>query len=62
MKSLLSSHYISGGDFMGKKHRNRINEQKKNNHVPENIISAEQEAHHKEQDATKRKNSPGHNL
>ncbi|WP_243385123.1 hypothetical protein [Bacillus kexueae] len=47
---------------MGKKHRNRINEQKKNNHVPENIISAEQEAHHKEQDATKRKNSPGHNL
>ncbi len=40
---------------MGKKHRNRINQPKKNNHIsPENII-AEEEAHGKEFSAKKRK-------
>ncbi|MGV3465525.1 MAG: hypothetical protein ACO1OT_09560 [Heyndrickxia sp.] len=40
---------------MGKKHRNRINGQKKNNHIPEDQIIAEQEAHGKEFTANKRK-------
>ncbi|MFY4776870.1 hypothetical protein [Metabacillus sp. RGM 3146] len=47
---------------MGKKHRNRINAPKKNNHIsPENIV-AEQEAHGKENAASKRKNGPGNHL
>ncbi|GER68533.1 hypothetical protein BpJC7_30150 [Weizmannia acidilactici] len=41
---------------MGKKHRNRINGRKKNNHIPPEVIIAEQEAHGKEYTATKRKN------
>ena len=40
---------------MGKKHRNRINSPKKNNHIPEEAIIAEQEAHGKEFSAKKRK-------
>ncbi|MBB2481593.1 MULTISPECIES: hypothetical protein [Heyndrickxia] len=40
---------------MGKKHRNRINGQKKNNHIPEDQIISEQEAHEKEFTANKRK-------
>ncbi len=40
---------------MGKKHRNRINGQKKNNHVPMEAIIAEEEAHGKEESAKKRK-------
>ncbi|AZV42604.1 MULTISPECIES: hypothetical protein [Peribacillus] len=40
---------------MGKKHRNRINSPKKNNHVPEEAVIAEQEAHGKEFSAQKRK-------
>ncbi|MDQ0245431.1 hypothetical protein J2S09_003008 [Bacillus fengqiuensis] len=46
---------------MGKKHRNRINAPKKNNHIPPEAIIAEQEAHGKEYSAMKRKNGPGHN-
>ncbi|MGM9927469.1 MAG: hypothetical protein ACI35P_05900 [Bacillus sp. (in: firmicutes)] len=46
---------------MGKKHRNRINGQKKNNHIPEEAIIAEQEAHGKEYSGKNRKNGPGHN-
>jgi hypothetical protein len=47
---------------MGKKHRNRINSPKKNNHIPPEAIIAEQEAHGKEFRATGgRKNGPGHN-
>jgi hypothetical protein len=30
---------------MGKKHRNRINSPKKNNHIPKEAIIAEHEAH-----------------
>ncbi|WP_164502872.1 hypothetical protein [Metabacillus mangrovi] len=47
---------------MGKKHRNRVNAPKKNNHIPPSAIEAEQEAHGKEQSAGKRKNSPGSHL
>lgn len=47
---------------MGKKHRNRINSPKKNNHIPPEGIIAEQEAHGKEHSAQKRKNSPGSNV
>lgn len=47
---------------MGKKHRSRINEGKKNNHIPPEQIVAEHEAHAKEHQANKRKNSPGHHL
>ena len=47
---------------MGKKNRNRINSPKKNNHIPEEAMIAEQEAHGKEFKATGgRKNGPGHN-
>lgn len=41
---------------MGKKHRNRINGQKKNNHIPEDQIIAEKIAHEKEISAKDRKN------
>ncbi|WP_248891635.1 hypothetical protein [Bacillus methanolicus] len=44
---------------MGKKHRNRINSPKKNNHIPSEVIVAEHEAHAKEQTASGRKNGPG---
>ncbi|GIN85762.1 hypothetical protein J6TS2_21480 [Heyndrickxia sporothermodurans] len=40
---------------MGKKHRNRINGQKKNNHIPSEGIIAEHEAHGKEYSAKERK-------
>ncbi|MBQ6446099.1 MULTISPECIES: hypothetical protein [Bacillaceae] len=40
---------------MGKKHRNRINSPKKNNHIPKEAIIAEHEAHGKEYSATRRK-------
>lgn len=40
------------GGNMGKKHRNRINSPKKNNHIPPEAIIAEQEAHGKENRAT----------
>ncbi|WP_275411184.1 hypothetical protein [Bacillus sp. B15-48] len=41
---------------MGKKHRNRINSPKKNNHIPPEAIVAEHEAHAKEiESARKRK-------
>ncbi|MFS0637577.1 hypothetical protein AB1K84_16875 [Mesobacillus foraminis] len=33
---------------MGKKHRNRINSPKKNNHIPPEAIIAEHEAHAKD--------------
>ncbi|WP_277620296.1 hypothetical protein [Mesobacillus campisalis] len=33
---------------MGKKHRNRINSPKKNNHIPPEAIVAEHEAHAKD--------------
>ncbi|MCM3003448.1 hypothetical protein ACQKJC_09225 [Priestia koreensis] len=46
---------------MGKKHRNRINSPKKNNHTPPEAIVAEHEAHGDEYTAAKRKNGPGHN-
>ncbi|MDL0437130.1 MULTISPECIES: hypothetical protein [unclassified Niallia] len=41
---------------MGKKHRNRINSPKKNNHIPKEAIIAEHEAHGKEMSARERKN------
>ncbi|MBT2639460.1 hypothetical protein [Bacillus sp. ISL-39] len=44
-----------GDEAMGKKHRNRINSPKKNNHIPPEAIVAEQEAHGKEFSATGRK-------
>ncbi|MBU8878926.1 hypothetical protein BGM26_08000 [Bacillus sp. FJAT-29790] len=44
---------------MGKKHRNRINSPKKNNHTPPEAIIAELEAHGKEFSANKRKNRQG---
>lgn len=47
---------------MGKKHRNRVNAPKKNNHIPAEAIIAEQEAHGKEYSAKERKNGPGSNL
>ena len=37
---------------MGKKHRNRTNSPKKNNHIPAEAIVAEHEAHAKEYTAT----------
>jgi hypothetical protein len=40
---------------LGKKHRNRINSPKKNNHVPKEILTAEAEAHDKEYSAEERK-------
>ncbi|MDH5159747.1 hypothetical protein [Heyndrickxia oleronia] len=40
---------------MGKKNRNRINGQKKNNHIPTEQIIAEHEAHGKEFSAQSRK-------
>ncbi|MFP7496666.1 hypothetical protein [Bacillus subtilis] len=40
---------------MGKKHRNRITGQKKNNHIPEKDIIAAEEAHGKEYSVAKRK-------
>ena len=40
---------------MGKKHRNRINGQKKNNHIPVEQTIAEHEAHAKEFSAKERK-------
>jgi hypothetical protein len=36
---------------MGKKHRARINGQKKNNHIPPEAIEAEHNAHAKEHNA-----------
>jgi hypothetical protein len=42
---------------MGKKHRNRINSPKKNNHIPPEAIIAEHEAHGKENAGNKRKNT-----
>jgi hypothetical protein len=50
------------GLILGKKHRNRINGQKKNNHIPPEAIEAEENAHGKEETSAKRKNGPGHNL
>jgi hypothetical protein len=46
---------------MGKKHRNRINSPKKNNHTPPEAIVAEQEAHGKEFSATggRKRSNPG---
>lgn len=43
---------IEGDWTMGKKHRNRINSPKKNNHIPAEQIVAEHEAHAKEVTAT----------
>jgi hypothetical protein len=40
--------YSEGGLKMGKKHRNRINSPKKNNHIPPEAIAAEHEAHAKD--------------
>ncbi|WP_272914210.1 hypothetical protein [Bacillus dakarensis] len=42
---------------MGKKNRNRINQPKKNNHIPPEDIVAEHEAHGKEFTSKKRKNT-----
>lgn len=47
--------------MMGKKNRNRVNAPKKNNHIPEETIIAEQEAHGEEFSPKKRKNGPGSN-
>ncbi|MBA4537751.1 hypothetical protein H1Z61_11575 [Bacillus aquiflavi] len=47
---------------MGKKDRNRVNQPKKNNHIPAEQIAAELDAHGKEQSGKKRKNSPGNNI
>lgn len=44
-----------GGSPLGKKHRNRSVQKKKNNHIPANEIIAEHEAHGKEFTAEKRK-------
>ncbi|WP_281350703.1 hypothetical protein [Metabacillus lacus] len=41
---------------MGKKHRNRVNSPKKNNHIPPEAIEAEEIAHGKENSAKERKN------
>ncbi|SFA92001.1 MULTISPECIES: hypothetical protein [unclassified Bacillus (in: firmicutes)] len=46
---------------MGKKHRNRTNSPKKNNHIPADQIIAEHNAHAKENSGANRKNGPGHN-
>jgi hypothetical protein len=45
---------------MGKKHRNRINGQKKNNHISKESLLSEDAAHAKEYSAAGRKNGPGH--
>lgn len=42
---------------MGKKHRSRISQTKKNNHIPAEDIVAEHEAHAKEHSAKDRKNT-----
>ncbi|WP_281280870.1 hypothetical protein [Robertmurraya kyonggiensis] len=42
---------------MGKKHRNRVNQPKKNNHIPPEAIVAEHEAHAKENTSKDRKNT-----
>ncbi|MFZ3588761.1 hypothetical protein ACOI1C_05650 [Bacillus sp. DJP31] len=42
---------------MGKKHRSRIHSPKKNNHIPQEAIIAEHEAHSKENSAKGRKNT-----
>lgn len=42
---------------MGKKHRSRINQPKKNNHIPSEDIVAEHEAHAKEHTSKDRKNT-----
>ncbi|MCA0147933.1 MULTISPECIES: hypothetical protein [Rossellomorea] len=47
---------------MGKKHRNRINAPKKNNHIPKEALDAEHNAHGKENTGLNRKNGPGHNM
>ncbi|MDX8291628.1 MULTISPECIES: hypothetical protein [Metabacillus] len=47
---------------MGKKHRNRVNGQKKNNHIPAEAIEAEHNAHGKEASPEKRKNGPGNHM
>ncbi|WP_197284200.1 hypothetical protein [Bacillus sp. CHD6a] len=47
---------------MGKKHRNRINGQKKNNHVSPDAIEAEHTAHKKEHSPKGRKNGPGNHI
>ncbi|MCA1054520.1 hypothetical protein LCM10_05935 [Rossellomorea aquimaris] len=47
---------------MGKKHRNRTNSPKKNNHIPKEAIEAEHNAHAKEDSTANRKNGPGHNI
>lgn len=43
------------GKSLGKKHRNRVNQPKKKNNIPEEALIAEKEAHDKEFMATKRK-------
>jgi hypothetical protein len=48
--------------MMGKKHRNRINSPKKNNHITKEVLDAEHNAHGKEHEAGKRKNGPGHHI
>jgi hypothetical protein len=47
---------------LGKKHRNRINSPKKNNHIPKEAIEAEHNAHAKENSTVNRKNGPGHHI
>lgn len=42
---------------MGKKQRNRITGQKKNNHIPTKDVIVAEEAHEKEFSARKRKNT-----
>lgn len=56
MKTKIDNDIKKGDEnFMGKKHRNRINSPKKNNHIPKEAIIAEQEAHGKEYSAKERK-------
>ncbi|WP_170007114.1 hypothetical protein [Bacillus fonticola] len=45
---------------MGKKPRNSLR-QKKNNHVPPEVLEAKEVAHKKEFTSAKRKNGPGDN-
>jgi hypothetical protein len=56
MCKLSLEQYKRGGINLGKKHRNRINGQKKNNHIPKEALLAEEAAHAKEYSATRRKN------
>jgi hypothetical protein len=51
---------IKEGIAVGKKHRSRINGQKKNNHIPKEALIAEETAHAKENSAKGRKNGPGY--